>query len=108
MGKIKELETEIEQLKEGNSRINSISMSYFEKYERSRQQNKKLQDIIDGNKDLVRRAEGIKSQNEQLIEENEKINKSLESIAKDLAKYAVQLDNKEKKISELEKIIAGK
>ena len=90
---------EIDFLDELNETLRKQSIKNFERYEETRATVVKLEELIEDNKYLVKKATVLNDQNVELLDENKKINRALEGIAKDLADYVINLKNKDEEIA---------
>ena len=98
----------IDLLGENIEKMRKLSNDNFEKFEQARAAVVTLEELIDSNKEMVAKSSLIHDQNNELLDENKKINNALAKIAKDIATNHLLLNEKDKRIQELEDELAGK
>ena len=88
--------------------MRKLSISNFEKFEKTRSDVVTLNELIADNKIAVAKSADIHEQNVELLEENKKINNALSEIAKDIATFTITNGKKDREIAALKRQLAKK
>lgn len=99
---------QVELLSENIEKMRKLSNDNFDRYEEARAAVVNLEELIESNKEMVAKSSLIHEQNNELLDENKKINKALAKIAKTIATNHLLLTERDNRIQELEKELAGK